>query len=228
MEKFSDRIFKKVQPIWDSYLDHPFVKGIGNGDLKEDKFIHYMKQDYIYLIEYSRIFAIGASKADDLETMTTFANLLHGTMNVEMELHRSYAAEFGISNKELAETEAGAVMAAYTSYMLNLSQRGGVENAACAMLACAWSYNYIGKALATNPDALTNPLYGKWVQMYSSKEFTELANTAIHLVDRVTDGKPERELKALEDIVIKTSYFEYMFWDMAEQIEMWPVAQLTS
>ena len=228
MEKFSERVFKRVQPIWDSYLEHPFVKGIGDGDLAKDKFIHYMKQDYVYLIEYSRIFAIGASKEHDLETMTTFANLLHGTMNIEMDLHRSYAAEFGISSEELAQTEAGAVMAAYTSYMLNLSQRGGVENAACAMLACAWSYHYIGKALAQNSDALTHPFYGKWVQMYSSKDFADLANTAIDLVDSLTAGKPEKELKVLEDIIIKTSYFEYMFWDMAEQQEMWPVAELTS
>ncbi|HLR41567.1 MAG TPA: thiaminase II, partial [Virgibacillus sp.] len=55
IELFSDRIRKKVDPIWNAYLEHPFVKGIGEGTLKQEKFEHYMKQDYIYLIEYSRI-----------------------------------------------------------------------------------------------------------------------------------------------------------------------------
>src|SRR5699024_12182260 len=105
----------------------PIVKGIGDGTLDKEKFKHYLKQDYIYLIEYSRIFAIGASKSKDLKSMTMFADLLHGTMNYEMDLHREYADQFGISNQELEATKPSATMTAYTSYMLNKAQLGGVE-----------------------------------------------------------------------------------------------------
>src|SRR5690625_3745425 len=115
-ELFTDRLWKKVQPIWESYLEHPFVTGIGEGTLDEEKFKHYMKQDYVYLIEYSRIFALGSAKAQDLNTMQVFANLLHGTLNIEMELHREYAATFNISPEELENTKASATMTAYTSY----------------------------------------------------------------------------------------------------------------
>lgn len=226
MNTFSNRIFDTVKPIWESYLDHPFVKGIGDGTLDKEKFKHYLRQDYVYLIEYSRIFAIAASKANDLETMTTFANLLHGTMNIEMDLHRTYAAQFGITDEELATTEAGSTMTAYTSYMLNLAQRGGVENSAAAVLACAWSYNFIGIELAKDPKSLEHPFYGNWIKMYSSPEFTALAQDCIYLINTLTKNKPESELKAIEEIIVKTSYFEYMFWDMAENETMWPVATL--
>src|SRR5690625_1304279 len=140
---FTDRLFNTVEPIWNSYLEHPFVKGIGEGTVDKEKFIHYMKQDYVYLIEYSRVFAIGSSKAQDLESMTIFANLLHSTMNFEMDLHREYAARFGITNEELEATEPSATMTSYTSYMISQAQLGGVENAIAAVLSCAWSYNYI-------------------------------------------------------------------------------------
>ncbi|TMN21298.1 thiaminase II [Lentibacillus cibarius] len=222
-QKFSNRIFNRVKPLWHTYLEHPFVKGIGEGTLDVEKFKHYMKQDYIYLVEYSRIFAIGAAKAHNLKTMTTFANLLHGTMNVEMDLHREYASTFGISNDELEATEPSATVTAYTSYMLNKAQSGGVENAIAAVLACAWSYNFIGKELATWPNATEHELYGNWVQMYSSEEFSKLANDCIELINEIAEGKPEHELKELEEIVVKTSYFEYMFWDMAENKSTWPV-----
>lgn len=225
-EQFSDRIFKRIEPVWDAYLDHPFVKGIGEGNLDVEKFKHYMKQDYVYLIEYSRVFAIGASKAKDLKAMTIFANLLHGTMNFEMDLHREYAKQFGISNEELEATEPSATMTAYTSYMLNKAQIGGVENATAAVLACAWSYNFIGKKLAEWPGALEHELYGNWVQMYSSEGFTKLANECIEMINEMAEGKPERELKELEEIVVQTSYFEYMFWDMAENESMWPVTPI--
>lgn len=228
MMLFTDRLFKKVEPVWNSYLEHPFVKGIGKGTVDKDKFIHYMKQDYVYLIEYSRVFAIGSAKAQDLKTMTIFANLLHGTMNFEMDLHREYAAKFGISNGELEATEPSATMTAYTSYMISQSQLGGVENAIAAVLACAWSYNFIGKELATWPGAKEHDLYGNWVKMYSSDEFTKIAEDCKGLINDIAKDKPEHELKVLEDIVLKTSYFEYMFWDMAENISTWPVKELNT
>lgn len=225
---FSDRLFKTVEPVWNSYLEHPFVKGIGEGTLDKEKFIHYMKQDYVYLIEYSRVFAIGSTKANDLKTMTIFANLLHGTMNFEMDLHREYAEKFGITNEELEATEPSATMTAYTSYMISQAQLGGVENAIAAVLACAWSYNWIGKKLATWPGALTHEFYGNWVKMYSSDGFTKIANDCIDLINDIAKDKPEHELKKLEEIFVKTSYFEYMFWDMAENISMWPVKKLAN
>ncbi|PAV28179.1 thiaminase II [Virgibacillus profundi] len=223
---FTDRLFKKVEPVWSSYLDHPFVKGIGEGTVDEDKFIHYMRQDYVYLIEYSRVFAIGSAKAKDLKTMTIFANLLHGTMNYEMDLHREYAAKIGISNEELEATGPSSTMTAYTSYMISQAQLGGVENSIAAVLACAWSYSFIGKELARWPGALDHELYGNWVRMYSSDEFAKIAEDCKELINDITKDKPEDELKALEDIVLRTSYFEYMFWDMAENISTWPVKEL--
>ena len=144
-------------------------------------------------------------------------------------LHRAYAAEFGLSNADLEQTRPSAAMTGYTSYMLNVAQAGGVENAAAAVLACAWSYNFIGQQLAArHPQSLAHPLYGKWVQMYSSPEFTALAERCITLVNRLAAGKPAHELQALEDIVVKTSYFEYMFWDMAETTALWPVPVLAT
>jgi len=222
-EQFTNRLWKKVKPIWEAYLEHSFVKGIGNGTLDQEKFKHWLKQDYVYLVDYSRLFAIGSAKSSDLSMMTTFADLLHGTLHMEMDLHRSYASKFGITNEELERTEPSATMTAYTSYMLNVSQLGGVENVIASVLTCAWSYNYIGKQLAKWPGALDHELYGHWVRMYSSEEFTALSNKCKRLMNDITKGKPEDELKILEDIVIKTSKFEYMFWDMAENIDMWPI-----
>ncbi|MBY7141551.1 thiaminase II [Virgibacillus sp. NKC19-3] len=218
---FTDRLWNRVQPIWNAYLEHPFVKGIGDGTLHQEKFKHYLKQDYVYLIEYARLFALGSAKAPDLKTMTTFANLLHETLHVEMDLHRKYASKFNISTKELEETEAASTTTAYTSYMLNMSQRGGVENVIAAILTCAWSYNFIGKHLALIPGALDHEFYGEWVKMYSSDDFTTLANDCMDVINELTKDKPEHELVALEEIVIKTSQFEYMFWEMAEKLEMW-------
>src|SRR5699024_12704706 len=111
--------------------------------------------------------AIGAAKAQDLKTMTLFADLLHGTMNFEMDLHREYAAKFGISSEDLEETKASATMTSYTHYMIAQAHQGGVENAVAAVLACAWSDNWIGKHLAFALGPSDHLLYGNWVTVYS-------------------------------------------------------------
>lgn len=223
MTTFSERLFQRVEPIWQSYLEHPFVKGIGDGTLDKDKFKHWLKQDYIYLIDYTRLFALGVAKAQDLETMGLFGTLVHETLHTEMQLHRNYAAQFGISEQALTETKPASTTTSYTSYMLDHAQRGGIEYVIAAVLTCTWSYNYIGRALNDIEGAADHPFYGEWVQMYSSTEFTELTDQLIDMMNRVAEGKSEAELQALEDIVVRTSYFEYMFWDMAEKQEMWPV-----
>lgn len=223
MVKFTDRLFERVKPIWDSYLEHPFVKGIGQGDLDYEKFKHWLKQDYIYLIDYARLFSVGALKSEDLEMMTMFTDLAYGTLHTEMELHRNYAAQFGISEEALTATKPAATTTAYTSYMLNLAQRGGIENVIAAVLTCTWSYHYIGEALNNIEGASQHEFYGEWIQMYSSEEFASFKEDVMHIMNRIAEGKTEAQLQALEDIVVYTSYYEYMFWDMAENLETWPV-----
>ena len=72
--KFSEHLLEKLQPIWRKNHSHPFVKGIGAGTLDQEKFRFYMIQDYLYLIDYSKLFALGAVKATDLEDMAEFSS----------------------------------------------------------------------------------------------------------------------------------------------------------
>lgn len=221
--QFTDRVFNRVEPIWQSYMEHPFIIGLGDGTLEQEKFKHWLKQDYIYLIEYARLFSIGAAKSTDLKMMATYADLANGTLNTEMSLHRGYAKQFGISEAELEEKEPAQTTVGYTSYMLNMAQQGGIENVIAAILTCTWSYNYIGLKLAEIKGASDHPLYGEWINMYASDEFSQYKEDCIQLMDQVTEGKTETELQRLEDIIVKTSYYEYMFWDMAEHLDTWPV-----
>ena len=56
--KFSEELFDEVKEIWDEYLKHPFVKGIGEGTLDKEKFKNYLIQDYLYLKDYAKKYTI--------------------------------------------------------------------------------------------------------------------------------------------------------------------------
>jgi thiaminase/transcriptional activator TenA len=222
--KFSQQLNVKVKDIWEKIHQHPFVVGLGSGELPVEAFIRYMKQDYVFLIDYSKLFALGVVKARDLDTMTFFAKLLHDTLNGEMELHRTYAAKLGITHQELEETKPSPINLAYTRYMLNVAQNGSLEELISSLLPCMWSYWEISKMLADNyPNSSEHPLYGEWVKMYSSNEFGSLAMWLIDLLDRLAEGKSEQELAILADHFLTTSRFEYMFWDMVYEGGDWPV-----
>lgn len=220
--KFSERLLEKLRPIWRKNHSHPFVQEMGAGTLDPDKFRFYMIQDYLYLIDYSKLFAIGAVKATELEDMTIFSALLHATMHEEMSLHRQYAARFGITHEELENAEPSPITLAYTHYMLHCGQNGTLAELVVALLPCAWSYWEIGKELNEIPGARDHELYGDWVKMYSSEEFGRTAQWCIDLLDKLSAGKSEAELLQLEKIFLNTTRFEYMFWDMAYNKEMWP------
>lgn len=222
-ERFTHRLFRVVQPIWDASLNHPFLTGLKDGTLDQRKFAYYMRQDYVYLIDYAKVFAIGSIKAPDLETMGKFARLLDATLNMEMELHRQYAAKFGISHAELEATRPSPTTIAYTKYLLDAAQTGSFPELVAVLLPCMWGYNMVGKEFAKDPKALEHPLYKDWVLMYSSAEFSELTDWTLGLLDRLADGLPERELAKLEEHFLVSSRFEYMFWDAAYREEGWPV-----
>lgn len=220
--KFSERLYEKLQPIWRQNHNHPFVEGMGDGTLEKEKFRFYMIQDYLYLIDYAKLFAIGAMKATDVQTMGKFAALLDSTLNEEMSLHREYAKKFEISEKELEKAQPSPTTLAYTHYMLHVGQSGTLAELVAALLPCMWSYWEIGKELSEKPGA-NNEFYREWIEMYSSEEFGELATWCINLFDSLTEDKSEAELEKLEEIFLNTTRFEYMFWDMAYSEAMWPI-----
>lgn len=223
MTRFSEVLYDRSKAIWAASHNHPFLTELKGGVLSPDRFAYYMKQDYVYLIDYAKLFALGSIKARDLDTMGMFARLLDSTLNVEMGLHRQYAEKFGISREELEATRPSPTTVAYTKYLLDAAGNGSLAELTAVLLPCMWSYWEIGTLFAAHPGALDHPLYKEWIEMYASAEFGELARWCIGLMDRLAEGLPERELDVLIDRFNTASRFEYLFWDMAYRQEEWPV-----
>lgn len=223
--KFTQRLMGKLEPVWKQNHSHPFVTGMGDGTLDPAKFRFFMIQDYLYLIEYAKLFALGAVKAKDVPTMCKFATLLESTLNTEMGLHREYCRKFHISDEELERAEHAPTTLAYSHYMLHVSANGTLADLVAALLPCMWSYWEIGKELSAIPGAAEHELYGEWITMYSSHEFGELTVWCLDLMNELTEGMREVELAQLETIFLNTTRFEYLFWDMAYREQSWPAAE---
>ena len=217
---FTDDIRPDAEEIWSAIVDHPMVQRLGDGTLDEEPFRYWVRQDYVYLIDYSRVFALGAAKAPDLGRMGTFAELLDSTINTEMDLHRSYAAEFDISETELKNTRASPTTRGYTDFLVRTASNGSFGDIIAALLPCMWGFNETGKRLeeAGKPD---HEGYAKWIDMYAGDEFTELTDWCLDLMDDVAADAPERTVARFRDLFLTSARYEYRFWDAAWRQETW-------
>ena len=218
--KLTDRLYAEVAEIWNGYLEQPFVKELGEGALREDRFRFYMVQDYLYLLEYAKVFALGVVKAEDERLMRRFACMVHDTLDGEMDVHKIYMKRLGITEEEIASTKSALTNQSYTSYMLDIAFKGDILDILVAVLSCAWSYQMIGEHHKKIPGALQHPLYGEWVGGYSSEEY---ARSVVDIMDAVDEYGGDISLKKelyLKEVMRKCSQYERDFWEMAYHMDM--------
>ena len=99
----TERLLEATKEIWAGYNEKPFVKGIADGSLDHDKFKYYMIQDYLYLLDYTKVFSIGTAKAKNLDAMRLFAGYTHSILDGEMDIHRAYMTRLGIAKEEVGK-----------------------------------------------------------------------------------------------------------------------------
>lgn len=213
--ELSEKLYLSVKDIWDSYNEHPFVKGIEIGNLDIDKFRFYMIQDYLYLLEYSRVFALGIVKAKDEEIMRLFAESVNSILNGETNIHKSYMNRLGISKEEVEKAKASIDNISYTNYMLSVAQSQGLLELIVSVLSCSWSYKLIADKINERSNAINHEFYGEWVKGYVSEEYAKSNDIIINLVNKLGKNITNEELDNLIDIFRNCSRYEYMFWDMA-------------
>ena len=212
---FSARLHEAAAPIWEACLHHPFVTGIGDGTLSVEKFQYFMLQDYLYLFDYAKVFALGVVKARNRGLMQTFSQNVESILNGEMNIHRAYMQRLGITEEQVSAVKPALDNVSYTHYMLAVADMGGPAEIVAASLACSWSYAEIGQALAQIPGAADHPFYGEWIQSYASEDYATMNQALIELMDTLAEGATEEQLTYLETIFVNCSRYELGFWDMA-------------
>lgn len=218
----STELRRAADPVWQAQHEHPFLRGIADGTLTTERFAFYVRQDYVFLVEYARLLALGAARSPDLATMTRFAQLTREILTTEMDLHRSLAAELGIPETELEAEPPAPTTQGYTDFLVRTAAQGDFAELAVALLPCMWGYAEIGQRLAARGRSPVDR-YARWVEMYASSEFGELAAWCRGLVDRL-GGAPDAAGRArLCTVFVTSSRYELAFWEMAWTEERWPV-----
>ena len=189
------------------------MRGIGDGTLDLERFRFWLRQDYLFLIEYARMLAFGTARAPDLETMAGFAELAYSTLASEMQLHRDYAAQFGITADELDREAMAPTTRAYTDFLVRTAAVGDFAALVAPLLPCMWGFNEIGLRLASRPRP-SDDRYAAWIETYADDEFTRLAGWCRQLCDRIAADAGRQVRGEMHRAFTASSHHELAFWEM--------------
>ena len=204
---FSTQVFQKVRPLLERIFEHPFNTELAQGVLSKERFCSYMKQDSLYLVQFSRALAIAAGRASQEEDIETLLTASQNALLAERSLHEHYFAEYGV-RREARENPA---CLGYTSFILAVAALESFGEALAALLPCFWIYREVGVHIARGA-ASPNP-YAKWIETYSDEAFSAGVDRFTELVDSAAAEASARERLRMEERFMTASHFEYHFWD---------------
>ena len=165
-------------------LEHPFVQGIGNGDLPPERFAYYVGQDAFYLEAFARAFSIAAARAPDWEGFRVLHTLIAGVLE-ELQLHAGYAAAW---NVDMRTVEPGIATRRYTDFLLTTAWGNDTGLTAVAMSPCMQLYAFLGQELARI--GIPDHRYANWIRTYSDPQFMQLVHQLQALIDRYASATP--------------------------------------
>ena len=210
-----EKLLAATKELWQAYNEHPFVLGIQNGTLDKDKFRYYIIQDYLYLEDYAKTFAVGVAKAKNLKMANLFAKYI-SVMNGELDVHNGYLARLGVTQAEIDSTPRSLDNLSYTSYMLRVAYEEGEAEILAAILSCAYSYEIIAKNIVkNNPASINDEFYGDWIKGYVSDGYAEENVILLEELNRLTETYTEKQIQHLVDIFVACSRYELAFWEMS-------------
>jgi thiaminase (transcriptional activator TenA) len=212
---FYERLKGEADAEWRAYVEHPFTTAMADGSLPQPAFRHYLVQDYLFLIEFARAYALAVYKAPQLSDMREAAAALSAILDVEMNLHVKLCAGWGLSPEDLERAPPAPEMLAYTRYVLDTGMRGDLLGLKVALAPCVIGYAEIGTRLAAAARADAENPYRVWIDEYAGDAYQEVARKARADLDRLADryATPAREAELLA-IFKEATRLEADFWEM--------------
>jgi thiaminase/transcriptional activator TenA len=205
---------------WLAYTDHPFIRAVGDGSLPEACFRHYLGQDYLFLIHFTRAYALAAYKGEALADIRHAVAGASTTLR-EMGFHVEYCAGWGMSKAEMAALPEARETMAYTRYVLERGLSGDLLDLHTALSPCVVGYAEIANRLMADPATrLENNPYRSWIEMYAAADYQDVARAAIAQLDRLAETRAGgavptgARMASLVTTFTQATRLEADFWQM--------------
>jgi len=200
---------------WTAYVDHDFVRRLGAGTLPEAAFRTYLVQDYLFLIQFARAYALASYKSRRLEDIRSAQAGLASVLE-ETELHVRLCARWGLLREDIETAPEHQATVAYTRFVLDCGAAGDLLDLHVALAPCVIGYAEIGRALADahGPSLGAHP-YREWIGEYAGEGYQGVAAAARRRLDDLSRrSMAEGRFPELAATFAKATRLEADFWQM--------------
>ena len=214
MEIF-ERLRSAAEADWQGYVDHGFVRQMGAGTLPQAAFRTYLVQDYLFLIQFARAYALATYKSRRLDDIRSAQAGLAAILE-EMELHVRLCDRWGLSTADIEAAPEHQATVAYTRFVLDCGAAGDLLELHVALAPCVIGYAEIARNLAPDGvDALGDHPYREWIAEYAGPAYQDVARAARrHLDDLAARTMTEHRFAELASLFGKAARLEADFWQM--------------
>lgn len=210
--KWSEEAWRASETIYEAIKRLPFITELANGSLSPERFRFYISQDSLYIDDYSRALSAIASRLPEMADAAQFMEFALDGVAVEKALHTQFSPD-----RSMGKSSACLF---YTALLKSYDSQP-VAVAAAAILPCFWIYQKVGEHLLETAKLEGNP-YREWIATYGDPAFDSSTRKAIEICDRLADAADERTRRSMTDAYIACSRLEWMFWDSAYKMQLWP------
>jgi thiaminase (transcriptional activator TenA) len=218
-DSFTQQLRQEYDSLFEAIYEHPFVVGIRKGELSRDQLIHYVRQDYLYLDAYIRLYGVAISKCRTREEMAYFHNGIAFILNDEVQPHHNFCRVAGVTLEQIQTDRLAPTARHYINHMLTTAQSGTLTDLYAAMLPCPWTYEYIAKRMIQEEPPGENHPFREWIAFYGETPSPSYTDILCAKLDEAAASLRQDDLDRLREAFAVSCRMEYEFWDMAFTLE---------
>lgn len=222
---YEERLVPIIREVCGVIEQTPHMQDILEGTMPYEKFQFQIKQNYQYLMDYTRCWAVGFSKCGCFSEMEEWYQIMKNTMEGTVMLNRNFwAGQAGLSPEEMDAVIEAPAKRSYTAFQLMCAEQGGLAECMMALFPCNILYRFFGEDLLPKCTLPEENMYYQWLAFYVSEAYRSKTDNEIQIVNRLCRNKTEREQAKLLEIFAASCNYEILQWqDMYHNMTTWPL-----
>ena len=219
---FTGELLKEADPYLEVQMRTPFMQEMIEGTLAPERLRYWVRVDYPYLINFSKILALGVLRSPSLEAMRIVQRYLNFIVDEEMASHERFAESQGITLEELETQRMGPTKYAYAQHEFASANRGELPEILTAIMPCLVGWQILSKRILNNFSVAPDNPYKWWFDTYGRDAGLDgHVEALLSLVDSMAEALPESRLAELRQIFLTSEHYETVAWSAYYSMEEW-------
>ncbi len=212
----TDRLIARHQDLWDRMLEHPFLLETRDGDIPDETFHTWLRQDYIFVEAAIPFVGQLISRAPSRQLRRALGEI-PAALDQELDLFEERAETLGVS---IDDVDPGLTNHGYVQFLQATAYRESFPAAFTVYWAAEKAYHESWKIVHAGLD--DDHAWWPFVDNWASEEFGQLVTFLEDQTNTLADRASDAEFERMAGVFELTVKYEIAFWQMAWEGPAWP------